>query len=190
MAELLLVRHGETAWSVSGRHTGRTDVPLTDEGQRQASRLRHALEARTLERVISSPLARAAETCRLAGGGDRVELRDELLEWDYGEFEGLTTAEIREARPGWLLWRDGCPGGESAEQVTTRLEPLLQELWQLEGDAALFAHGHVLRALAALWIGLSVAGGSKLALSTASVSVLGWERELPVLRLWNSQPAA
>ena len=189
MAELLLIRHGQTEWSRDGRHTGRTDVPLTGEGRQQAAALRGVLEARSLERIFTSPLARATETCRLAGQGERAEPRDELLEWDYGEFEGATTPEIREQHPGWLLWRDGCPGGESADQVSARVDPLVEELRRLEGDAAIFAHGHVLRVLAARWVGLSGADGSRLALATASVSTLGWERELPVVRLWNSQPA-
>ena len=189
MAELLLIRHGQTEWSRDGRHTGRIDVPLTGEGRRHAALLRGALDGRSLARVFTSPLSRASETCRLAGRDERAEPRDELLEWDYGELEGATTPEIREERPGWLLWRDGCPGGESAEQVSARVDPFVGELRGLAGDAAIFAHGHVLRVLAARWVGLSAADGSRLALSTASVSILGWERELPVVRLWNSEPA-
>ena len=189
VAEVLLVRHGQTEWSLDGRHTGRTDIPLTDEGRRHAALLRGALEGRSFERVLTSPLTRAADTCRLAGLGERAQRRDELLEWDYGEYEGTTTAEIRERRPGWLLWRDGCPGGESAEQVSARIDPLIEELRGLDGDAALFAHGHVLRALAARWVGLRAADGSLLALSTGSTSALGWEREVPVIKLWNAPPA-
>lgn len=190
MAEVLLVRHGQTDWSLGGRHTGRTDIPLTAEGRRQAALLRGILEERSFERVLTSPLSRAADTCHLAGQGGRAQLRDELLEWDYGEYEGATTAAIREQRPGWLLWRDGCPGGESPAQVAARIDPLVAELRDLGGDAAIFAHGHVLRMLAARWVGLGADGGGLLALSTASLSALGWERELPVIRLWNTTPAA
>jgi broad specificity phosphatase PhoE len=189
VAEVLLVRHGQTGWSLGGRHTGRTDIPLTAEGRRQAALLRGVLENRSFERVLTSPLSRAADTCRLAGQGERAELREELLEWDYGEYEGATTPEIRERRPDWLLWRDGCPGGETPDQVGARVDPLVGELRRLDGDAALFAHGHLLRVLAARWVGLGAADGALLALSTASLSVLGWERELPVIRLWNAAPA-
>jgi probable phosphoglycerate mutase len=138
--------------------------------------------------VLTSPLSRAADTCRLAGFGDRAEAREELVEWDYGEYEGLTTPAIRERRPGWSLWRDGAPGGESPAQVGERADRLLAELRGLSGDAALFAHGHVLRVIAARWLGLAPRDGALLALSTATVSVLGWERETAVLRLWNAPP--
>jgi broad specificity phosphatase PhoE len=170
---------------VSGRHTGRIDVPLTDEGRRQAELLREALAAYSFTRVLTSPLSRALETCRLAGLGDRAETTDALLEWDYGEYEGMTTPEIRAERPGWSLWSDGCPGGETAADVARRVDPLIEELRGVEGDAALFAHGHVLRVLAARWVELDPERGASLALSTATVSVLGWEREVPVISLWN-----
>jgi probable phosphoglycerate mutase len=187
-AELVLVRHGQTEWSRTGRHTGRTDVPLSDEGRRLASRLAASLAGRRFARVLTSPLSRAADTCRLAGLGDRAEAREELVEWDYGEYEGLTTPAIRERRPGWSLWRDGAPGGESPAQVGARADRLLAELRGLPGDAALFAHGHVLRVIAARWLELAPRDGALLALSTATVSVLGWERETAVLRLWNAPP--
>jgi broad specificity phosphatase PhoE len=185
-AEILLVRHGETEWSRDGKHTGGTDLPLTGEGRRQAERLGAELEGRPFARVITSPLQRAVETCRLAGLADGAERRDALLEWDYGDYEGRTTPEIREERPGWFLWRDGCPGGESAAQVGARVDPLIGELRELRGDAALFAHGHVLRVLAARWLGLPPESGALFALSTATVSIIGWEREIPVIRLWNA----
>jgi broad specificity phosphatase PhoE len=185
MGDVVLVRHGETEWSRGGRHTGRTDVPLTDAGRAQAERLRPRLENRSLARVLTSPLRRAAETCRLAGLGDRAEPTDDLLEWDYGEYEGLTTPQIREVRPGWSLWRDGCPDGEVASEVGARVDRVIDALRELEGDAALFAHGHVLRVLAVRWVGLSPEDGARFALSTASLSVLGWERETPVFRFWN-----
>jgi broad specificity phosphatase PhoE len=183
--ELLLVRHGETEWSRAGRHTGRSDLPLTEEGRRQAEQVRFRLEGRTFERVLSSPLSRALDTCRLAGFGEQAELRDELLEWDYGAYEGLTTLEIRARVPGWNLWRDGCPDGESAADVGARVDAVLGELRELEGDAIAFAHGHVLRVLAVRWIGLEPPLGANLALGTASISVLGRERETPAIWLWN-----
>ncbi|HEU0025403.1 MAG TPA: histidine phosphatase family protein [Thermoleophilaceae bacterium] len=186
--ELLLVRHGETEWSRTGRHTGRTDVPLTDEGRRQAGRLAAALAGRRFERVLTSPLSRAKDTCDLAGLGDVAEERDELLEWDYGEYEGRTTADIRNERPGWTVWQDGCPGGETVAELGERADRLVAELRTVPGDVALFAHGHVLRVLAARWIALGPEAGALLALSTATVSVLGWERETATIRLWNMPP--
>ncbi len=186
--ELALVRHGETEWSRTGKHTGRTDVPLTEEGARQAKLLSVSLSGRRFERVLTSPLSRAAETCRLAGFGELAEARDELVEWDYGEYEGLTTPEIRRERPDWVLWRDGCPGGESAEDVGERVDRLLAELQGALGHLVLFAHGHVLRVLAARWIGLPPADGARMALATATLSQLGWERETQVVRLWNMPP--
>jgi broad specificity phosphatase PhoE len=173
---------------VSGRHTGRTDVPLTDEGRRQAELLRRPLERYRVTRVLTSPLRRAVDTCTLAGLGDGAERTDALLEWDYGEYEGLTTAEIRSERPEWSLWRDGCPGGETAADVARRVDPLVAELRGGEGDIALFAHGHVLRVLAARWLDMKPERGASFMLSTASVSVLGWEREVPAMQLWNASP--
>jgi probable phosphoglycerate mutase len=187
--EVFLVRHGETEWSRSGRHTGRTDIALTDAGEHEARRLASQLADRRFRVVLSSPLSRALETCRLAGLGEHAQVRDELLEWDYGDYEGMTTPEIRATRPGWLLWRDGCPGGEHADDVGARVDPLIAELQGLDGDAALFAHGHVLRVLGARWIGLPPQSGALLALSTASLSVLGYEREVPVIWRWNQVAA-
>jgi broad specificity phosphatase PhoE len=187
--EVVLVRHGETEWSRALKHTGRTDVPLTEAGRRQAALLREALADRRFERVLTSPLGRAMETCRLAGLGERAERTEALLEWDYGEYEGATTGEIRRRRPGWLLWRDGCPGGETAAEVGARADPLVAELRALRGDAILFAHGHVLRVLAARWLGLGPEAGALFALSTATLSVLGFERETAVLVRWNLTPS-
>ncbi len=183
--EVVLVRHGETEWSRTGRHTGRTDVPLTESGRAGARTLAARLAGRRFERVLTSPLARAVETCRLAGLGDRAEQRAELMEWDYGEYEGMTTPEIKAERPGWQLWRDGCPGGETADDVGARVDPLVAELTDGRGDTAVFAHGHVLRSLGARWIELPAAAGQRLALSTAGVSILGYEHEARVVRLWN-----
>jgi len=187
--EVVLARHGETEWSRDLRHTGRTDVPLTDAGRREGERLGPALTAWSFARVLSSPLGRALETCRLAGLGERAEITDALLEWDYGEYEGITTARIRARRPGWSLWRDGCPGGESAADVGERVDSLLAELRDESGDVALFAHGHVLRILAARWLGLGPESGALLALGTGTLSVLGHERETAVIRRWNAPVA-
>ena len=188
--ELVLARHGETEWSRTGKHTGRTDVPLTEEGRVQAELLGTSLAGIRFERVFTSPLSRAADTCRLAGLGDGAEPRDELLEWDYGEYEGLTTPEIREQRPGWVLWRDGCPGGESAAEAGARADRLLAEFERVGGTAALFAHGHVLRVLAARWLGLPAGAGQHFLLDTGTLSVLGDYREVPAVTVWNGPFAA
>jgi broad specificity phosphatase PhoE len=188
--EIVLARHGETEWSRDLRHTGRTNIPLTDKGRRQAELLRDSLAGRSFERVLSSPLDRAVETCRLAGVGERAELTDDLLEWDYGEYEGITTAQIREGRPGWYLWRDGCPGGETAADVGRRVDRVIGELDDMEGDAAVFAHGHVLRVLAARWLRLGPESGALLKLDTGTLSALGWERETRVVTRWNAPVGA
>jgi broad specificity phosphatase PhoE len=185
MTEILLVRHGETEWSLSGQHTGNTDIPLTDAGRRQAEALGARLSAWTFARVLSSPLSRALETCRLAGLGDGAEQTDDLREWDYGEYEGRRTVDIRQERPGWGLWKDGVPGGETMEEVGRRVDRVLEAARAADGDVALFAHGHVLRVAGARWIDLPPDHGARLALSTATISVLGWERETPVIHRWN-----
>jgi probable phosphoglycerate mutase len=186
-ARIVIVRHGETEWSREGRHTGRQDIPLTDAGRDDARHLAAALQGFTFARVLCSPLQRARETCRLAGCGDEAELRDELQEWDYGDYEGLTFAEVQARRPGWFLWRDGCPGGESPDDVGRRVDPLVAELTEQEADVVVFAHGHVLRVLASRWIGRPAGQGARLALSTSAISVLGYEHDLPVIRRWNDQ---
>jgi len=187
--EVVLARHGETEWSRSLKHTGFTDIPLTEAGREQATRLRAPLAGREFALVLSSPLSRALDTCRGAGLGDQAELREDLREWDYGDYEGLTTVEIRESRPQWRLWRDGCPGGESFDQVAARTDRAVAELQAAEGDSAVFAHGHILRILTARWLGLPAQRGASFALGTATLGVLGWERENPVIRLWNQTPA-
>ena len=184
--EIVLARHGETEWSRDGRHTGRTDIPLTENGRQQARLLGEALAEWSFGRVLSSPLQRALETCRLAGLGDSAQTTDDLREWDYGEYEGITTAQIRESRPDWYLWRDGCPGGEQPEDVGRRADRVIAELADAQGDVALFAHGHILRVVAARWLGLGPEAGALLALSTATISVLGYERETRVVRRWNA----
>jgi broad specificity phosphatase PhoE len=183
--EVVLVRHGETEWSRAGRHTGRTDVPLTEQGRRQAESVGTVLADRDFALVLTSPLGRALETCRLAGFGDRAQPRDELMEWDYGAYEGRTTSEIREERPGWTLWRDGVPEGETTEQVGQRVDRVLEQIRSLEGDALLFAHGHVLRVLTARWLELEPDAGRLFALDPATLSTLAFERETPVIQLWN-----
>lgn len=191
--EIWIARHGETEWSRTKRHTGRTDIGLTDEGRRQARALRQGLERFGLGpgdfgRVITSPLSRAAETCELAGLGDRAERSEALLEWDYGEYEGLTSVQIRERHPGWILWRDGCPGGESPAEIGARVDPLVAELLQSKRNVALFGHGHVLRVLASRWLGLRPGDGALLALDTGTLSTLSWEHATAVIRRWNCSP--
>jgi broad specificity phosphatase PhoE len=183
--QVTLVRHGETEWSRAGRHTGRTDVPLTAAGRDDARRLTAALHGCHFSRVLVSPLRRARETCALAGFADVAEPRAELMEWDYGEYEGLTSAQIEALRPGWVLWRDGCPDGEMPEDVGRRVDPIIAELREGSGDAAVFAHGHLLRVLASRWIEQPPAHGAHLALSTAAVCVLGDEHGQPTLQRWN-----
>jgi len=182
---LWLVRHGETEWAALGRHTGRTDVPLTDLGRSQAIHLGARLRGRAFAEVLSSPLHRALDTCRLAGFGDRAEVVDDLREWDYGRDEGRTTSEIQLDRPGWSIWRDGPAGGETIEQVAQRADRVIARVRGAPGDVLCFAHGHVLRILAARWLGLPPTDGGLFALEPASLSCLGWERESPVVERWN-----
>jgi probable phosphoglycerate mutase len=183
--EIVLVRHAETEWSRSGRHTGRTDIPLTDEGRAAARALAVRLGEWRFRRVLVSPLRRARETCELSGLGDQAEVREDLAEWDYGDYEGLTSAQISELRPDWSLWRDGCPGGESPAQVGARADRVIAELNGADGAVAVFAHGHILRVLGARWIELAPAAGGRLALSAAAISILGYERATAVLARWN-----
>ena len=183
--EIVLIRHGETEWSVSGQHTGNTDIPLTDAGRGQAEALGRRLSAWSFARVLSSPLSRALETCRLAGLGDRAEVTDDLREWDYGDYEGRRTVDIREDRPGWTVWTGGVPGGETVEEVGRRADRVLEQVRSAGGDVALFAHGHLLRVIGARWMDLPPALGARLGLSTATLSVLGWERETAVIHRWN-----
>ena len=183
--EVVLIRHGQTEWSAAGRHTGRTDVTLTEEGRRQAKALQACLTEWRFVLVLSSPLQRAAETCRLAGLGEAAQMRDDLLEWDYGDYEGRTTAEIRSTEPRWTLWRDGVPNGESAEEVGARADRVIGEVRSAGGDVALFAHGHILRVLTARWLDLPPDRGRSFVLETATLSVLGYERETPAILRWN-----
>lgn len=184
--EVWLIRHAETEWSRDGRHTGVTDVSLTDEGREAARALGDRVGDRRFALVLTSPLERARETAALAGLGQGAQIRDDLLEWNYGEYEGVTTAEIRETRPGWYLWTDGAPGGESPAEVSARCDRVIEEVLRVEGDVALVAHGHILRALGARWVEEEVEFGGRLYLGTGTLSVLGWEREVRVVRSWNA----
>jgi len=181
--DIWLLRHGETEWSLSGAHTSRTDLPLTAEGERRAALLKDVLAGKQFALTLSSPMRRALDTARLAGYSP--EITDDLCEWDYGEYEGLTTPEIWKVSPGWTIWTRTPPGGESAEQVRVRAERVIARAVAAPGDVALFAHGHFLRVIGACWLGLDVGAGRLLALSTGSVSVLGHERDTHVLKLWN-----
>jgi len=185
MPELWLVRHGETEWSLSGAHTGRTDIPLTAAGRAQAAAIGRFLAGRRFLAVFVSPLERARETCALAGFGAVARIDPDLREWDYGEYEGRSTPEIQQQRPGWSLWSDGPSGGETVEQVAARAEAAIARAAAADGDVLLFSHGHLLRILAARWLGLAPSDGRLFALSTATVSTLGYERTTRVITRWN-----
>ena len=182
-----IVRHGETEWSRAGRHTGRTDVPLVAKGERDAEAVGRWLADMVPDPalVLTSPLRRAAETCRLAGFGERAQLCDDLMEWDYGEYEGRTSDDIRTERPGWTIWTDGVPGGETAADVGRRADRVIERARSEDGDVVCFSHGHLLRVLAARWVGVPPAGGRILSLKAGAVSALDWVRETPVVSLWN-----
>ena len=182
-----LARHGETAWSLSGQHTGRTDLPLTERGERNARALGQPLRGLEFAKVYTSPLQRAARTCELAGFGTSAELDPDLVEWDYGQYEGRRTADIHAERPDWQLFRDGCPGGESPDQIGARADRVVGRLRAIKGDVLVFSSGHFLRVFAARWLGLDASAGRYLLLSTASLSALGYEHNLtePAIRLWN-----
>ena len=180
-----LVRHGETEWSKSGQHTGRTDIPLTVMGEQQGTALGRHLAGHPFALVLTSPLGRARETCRLAGFAAAAEVSDDLLEWDYGIYEGRTTAALRAEQPGWSIWTTPVPRGETAEQVGERARRVIERADAVTGDVALFAHAHVLRILAACWVGLPPIHGRNLTLGTASLSRLGYERETRVIQVWN-----
>jgi probable phosphoglycerate mutase len=182
-----LARHGETEWSVSGQHTGRTDIPLTARGEQDAQRLARRLAGVTFAKVFTSPLARARRTCELAGFGDAAEVDADLQEWDYGAYEGRRTVDIRQERPDWYLFRDGCPGGEPVEAIGARADRVVARLRAIEADVLVFGHGHILRVLAARWLGLPPGEARLFVLSTAALSILGYEHALhePAIRLWN-----
>ena len=185
--EIWLFRHGATEWSESGRHTGSTDLPLIAAGRDRAAALGCRLNGRPFTLVLSSTLMRALETCRLAGYGEVVQVTDDLVEWDYGDFEGRRTVDIQKERPGWSLWSDGVPNGETAEQVGQRAAQVLARAAAAGGDVALFSHGHMLRVLSACWLGLPPTSGQMFALGTGTVSVLGFEHDYRVIRRWNQR---
>ena len=190
MNELLLARHGETEWSANGRHTSSTDLPLTAKGRRLAQGLAPRLAERPFALVLTSPLRRAVETCELAGLRATAQIRDDLREWDYGEYEGRTTAEIQDRRPGWSLWRDGCPDGETAADVGTRADRVIAEARAADGDVVVFGHGHMLRVLAARWLGLQPREGALFALATGTLSTLGYEHDTAVILSWSERPSS
>jgi len=183
--DIWLIRHAETEWSKAGRHTGRTDIPLTDEGRAHAATLPERLGGQKFAAVFVSPLTRARETAALAGLGDQARIRDDLAEYDYGDYEGITTDEIRQDRPGWYLWRDGVPNGEQPDDVGARVDRVIAEAAEVDGDVALVAHGHVLRVLGARWVGEPASFAGRLALGTGALCKLGTERDVRVLRAWN-----
>jgi broad specificity phosphatase PhoE len=182
-----LARHGETAWTITGQHTGLTDLPLTERGERNARRLAERLRGLTFAKVFTSPLQRATRTCELAGFGTMAEIDRDLVEWNYGEYEGRTPADIHRERHDWQVFLDGCPGGESPDEVRTRADRVVKRVRSVAGDVLIFSSGHFLRAFAARWLGLDVAIGRFFMLSTASLSALGYEHNLsrPVIRLWD-----
>lgn len=186
--QLWLLRHGATEWARNGRHTGSTDLPLLPEGEEEARQLAPVLTSQTFAAVFSSPLQRARRTCALSGLGERMAVMPELLEWDYGDYEGITTAEIRRTVPGWTVWSHACPNGEDADAVQQRCEIVINRALEVAepGDVALFAHGHLLRALAGTWLGLGAVGGRLLKLGTGSICVLGFERENRAIVRWNA----
>lgn len=188
LPNIYLVRHGETEWSLNGRHTGTTDIPLTAHGEDEAARLRKRLEEIKPVQVLSSPLQRARQTCTLAGWGDNMQIDADLSEWEYGDYDGLTTPEIKQERPDWSLFQDGCPRGETAEEVGLRADRLIARLRALNGDVLLFGHGHMFRILAARWLALPARAGAYFKLAPASVSILSYEHTAsePVISLWNN----
>ena len=186
LPEIHVIRHGETAWTESGQHTGLTDIPLTERGERQARQLGEHLRGRTFTYVFTSPLQRARRTCELAGFGAMAQIDPDLVEWNYGEYDGLTRAEILDRRPGWQVFRDGCPGGESVAEVGARADRVMARLRSLDGDVLLFSSGHLTRVFAARWLGLDASCGRWFLLSTTTLSILGSDHDKsePVLRLW------
>jgi broad specificity phosphatase PhoE len=190
MPSVFAIRHGETAWSLSGQHTGTTDIPLTDNGRRLAERIRSVLAREAFALVLLSPMQRARETCELAGFGKTRVIDPDLAEWNYGDYEGLTPKQIHEGAPGWLIFRDGCPGGETPEQVGARMDRVIARTREVDEDVALFSHGHVLRVLAARWIGLPAGAGEHFLLDTGTLCVLGYYREIPAIKVWNGPFAA
>lgn len=184
--QVYLIRHGETEWSLSGRHTGVTDIPLTENGRKVAGHLAPALAREAFAMVLTSPLMRARQTCELAGLGERAEIDPDLLEWNYGDYEGLTPTQIHAFAPGWMIFRDGCPGGENVAQVGARVDRLIARVRAVKGNAALFGHGHIFRVFAARWLGLPPEGGCHFMLDTATLNILSYYRGVPAVKRWNT----
>lgn len=184
--EIYVIRHGETEWSLSGQHTGTTDLPLTDNGRNLAKLLKPLIVNHSFARVLTSPLQRARETCTLAGLGEKAEVDNNLVEWNYGEYEGLTSKQIDEKRPGWMIFADGCPGGETPAEVGVRADCVIARVRTVSGDVVLFAHGHILRVLVARWLGLPAAAGRHFLLHTGTLNVLSYYRGIPAVKIWNA----
>lgn len=184
--QVYLIRHGETEWSLSGQHTGITDIPLTENGRKVAKLLQPVLAKETFALVLTSPLERARKTCELAGLGERAQIDRDLMEWNYGEYEGLTSRQVHAKTPGWMLFSDGCPGGESPDQVGARVDRVIARVRAVKGHVALFAHGHVFRVFAARWLGLPPAAGCHFLLDTATLNVLSYYRGMPAVKRWNA----
>lgn len=184
--KIYLVRHGETEWSLSGQHTGITDIPLTENGRKVAKQFESFFSEINLAQVLTSPLERARITCELAGLGNQAKIDNDLKEWNYGIYEGITTKQIHESLPGWMIFRDGCPGGESPEQIGARADRLIAKIRKVDGDVALFAHGHILRVISVQWVGFPVLAGNNFVLDTATLSILSYYRGDPVVKRWNT----
>ncbi len=185
LKKIYLVRHGETEWSLSGQHTGTTDIPLTENGRKQAQLFKPLFAKMSFALVLTSPLKRAKDTCELAGLSEKAEVDRDLMEWNYGDYEGLTTKEIHTKSPDWSLFKNGCPGGESPSQVSARVDRVIARVIAVDGNVALFAHGHILRVLAARWIGFSASAGCHFMLDTATLSVLSYYQAIPAVERWN-----
>jgi broad specificity phosphatase PhoE len=184
--QVFIVRHGETEWSLSGQHTGTTDIPLTEHGRQVARLLRPILAKESFALALTSPLQRAQETCRLTGFGDVATVEPDLVEWNYGRYEGLTPAQIHATAPGWLIFRDGCPGGEQPDEIGARVDRVIAKVRAVEGNVALFAHGHVFRVLAVRWLGLPASAGQHFLLDTATMTILSYYRSIPAIKQWNA----
>ena len=185
--QVYLVRHGETQWSLSGQHTGTTDIPLTDNGRTLAKRLEPVLASESFVLVLTSPLERARTTCELAGLGRRCQIDRDLMEWNYGEYEGLTPKQIHAQAPGWMLFSDGCPGGETTDEVGARVDRVITRVRAVDGHVALFAHGHIFRVFAARWLGLPASAGCHFLLDTATLNILSYYRGIPAVKRWNAK---
>ncbi len=186
LQQIYLIRHGETEWSLSGQHTGITDIPLTENGRRMAKLFEPLTAKKSFALVLTSPLERARMTCELAGLGGQAEIDRDLMEWNYGEYEGVTSKQIHAKSPNWMLFRDGCPGGESPEQIGARVDRVIARVRAADGHVALFSHGHLLRVLVARWLGFPVAAGCHFMLDTATLSVLSYYQEIPAVKQWNA----